>query len=52
LTTGYDRAFGIGAAVLAAGALVALLVPAKLGIAPASITAKEPAQPALVAADV
>jgi EmrB/QacA subfamily drug resistance transporter len=33
LTTGYDRAFGIGAAVLVAGALVALLLPRKLGSA-------------------
>jgi EmrB/QacA subfamily drug resistance transporter len=34
LTTGYDRAFGVGAAVLVAGALVALLLPAELGVAP------------------
>jgi Major Facilitator Superfamily len=29
LTTGYDRAFGVGAAVLIGGALVALMIPAK-----------------------
>jgi EmrB/QacA subfamily drug resistance transporter len=29
LTTGYDRAFGVGAAVLIVGALVALMIPAK-----------------------
>jgi EmrB/QacA subfamily drug resistance transporter len=34
LTTGYDRAFGLGAAVLVAGALLALLLPVQLGIAP------------------
>ncbi len=33
LTTGYDRAFGIGAAALVAGALVALLLPGQLGVA-------------------
>ncbi len=33
LTTGYDRAFGVGAAVLVAGAFVALLLPGRLGIA-------------------
>jgi EmrB/QacA subfamily drug resistance transporter len=33
LTTGYDRAFGIGAAVLVAGALAALLLPGELGLA-------------------
>jgi EmrB/QacA subfamily drug resistance transporter len=32
LTTGYDRAFGISAAVLIAGALVALLLPGQLGM--------------------
>ena len=51
LTTGYDRAFGIGAAVLAAGALVALVVPAKLGSAQASITVKEPSESAPAPAD-
>jgi len=34
LTTGYDRAFGLGAAVLVAGALLALVLPVQLGIAP------------------
>ena len=33
LTTGYDRAFAISAAVLAAGALGALLLPGRLGMA-------------------
>jgi EmrB/QacA subfamily drug resistance transporter len=33
LTTGYDRAFAISAAVLAAGALAALLLPGPLGMA-------------------
>jgi EmrB/QacA subfamily drug resistance transporter len=32
VTTGYDRAFGVGAAVLVAGALVALLLPGRLGM--------------------
>ncbi len=34
LTTGYDRAFGVGAAVLVAGVLVALMVPPKPGRCP------------------
>lgn len=34
LTMGYDRAFGICAAVLVAGALAALLLPERLGVAP------------------
>jgi predicted MFS family arabinose efflux permease len=33
LTSGYDRAFGISAAVLVAGALIALLLPGRLGVA-------------------
>jgi EmrB/QacA subfamily drug resistance transporter len=33
LTTGYDRAFAISAGVLAAGALAALLLPGRLGMA-------------------
>jgi len=33
LTTGYDRAFGISAAVLVAGALAALLLPGRIGMA-------------------
>jgi predicted MFS family arabinose efflux permease len=36
VTTGYDRAFGICAAVLVAGALAALLLPSRLGMAPRS----------------
>jgi hypothetical protein len=35
-TSGYDRAFGISAGVLVAGAAVALLLPAQLGLAQAS----------------
>jgi EmrB/QacA subfamily drug resistance transporter len=42
LTSGYDRAFGICAAVLVAGALMSLLLPARLGIAHAPATAPAP----------
>jgi EmrB/QacA subfamily drug resistance transporter len=50
LTTGYDRAFGIGAAALLAGALVALLLPGRLGIAQRSAPVGERAEPEMVAA--
>ncbi len=39
VTTGYDRAFGVGAVVLGAGALVALLLPRHLGVAQRSAAA-------------
>jgi EmrB/QacA subfamily drug resistance transporter len=45
LTTGYDRAFGIGAAVLVAGALAALLLPGRLGMAQRPAPAGERAEP-------
>jgi len=45
LTTGYDRAFAISAAVLAAGALAALLLPGRLGMAQRSAPAGECAEP-------
>jgi EmrB/QacA subfamily drug resistance transporter len=45
LTTGYDRAFAISAAVLAAGALVALLLPGQLGMAQRPAPAGERADP-------
>jgi EmrB/QacA subfamily drug resistance transporter len=50
VTTGYDRAFGVGAAVLVAGALVALLLPGRLGIAQRPAPAGERAEPEMVAA--
>ncbi len=50
LTTGYDRAFGVGAAVLVAGALVALLLPGRLGIAQRPAPAGDSAEPEVVAA--
>jgi EmrB/QacA subfamily drug resistance transporter len=43
LTTGYDRAFAISAAVLAAGALAALLLPGRLGMAQRPVPAPAPA---------
>jgi EmrB/QacA subfamily drug resistance transporter len=46
LTSGYDLAFTIGAGVLAAGALVALLLPAQLGTARADVPAGERPDPA------
>ena len=45
LTTGYDRAFAISAAVLAAGALAALLLPRRLGMAERPAPAGERADP-------
>lgn len=45
LTIGYDRAFGISAGLLAAGALAALLLPSQLGTAHVSIpSATTPAE--------
>jgi EmrB/QacA subfamily drug resistance transporter len=48
LTTGYDRAFGLGAAVLVAGALVSLLLPGRLGIAERPVPAGDRAESELV----
>jgi hypothetical protein len=45
LTTGYDRAFAISAAVLAAGALAALLLPGQLGMAQRPAPADQRAEP-------
>jgi EmrB/QacA subfamily drug resistance transporter len=45
LATGYDRAFAISAAVLAAGALAALLLPGRLGMAQRLAPASERAEP-------
>ncbi len=52
LTTGYDRAFGISAAVLIAGALVALVLPGKLGTEQASASSETPVRVALVPAEL
>ena len=52
ITMGYDRAFGIGAAVLVAGALVALMLPAKLASEQASSPARKPSPQALAPAGV
>ena len=50
-TSGYDRAFGISAGVLVAGALAALFLPAQLGVAQASAPTSEfPGRGAAVAA--
>jgi EmrB/QacA subfamily drug resistance transporter len=51
LTSGYDRAFGIGAVALIAGALVALLLPARLGTAHAADPVPERPQPAKAPAE-
>lgn len=51
LTSGYDRAFGISAGVLVAGALAALLLPGKLGAAQASAPASEPLEPETATAE-
>ena len=51
LTSGYDRAFGISAVVLVAGALIALLLPARLGTAQASISVPERSRPAKAPAE-
>ncbi len=47
-TTGYDRAFGLGAAVLVAGALIARLLPGRLGIAEPAVPVGEGAEAELV----
>jgi len=51
LTSGYDRAFGISAVALVAGALIALLLPARLGTAQAPIPVPERSRPAKAPAE-
>jgi EmrB/QacA subfamily drug resistance transporter len=52
ITTGYDRAFGIGAAVLVVGGLAALMLPAKLAGEKASSPALKSSDQAMVPSGV
>lgn len=51
LTSGYDRAFAVTAAVLGAGTLVALVLPAQLGAAKVNVPTAETSHPAPAVAD-
>ncbi len=51
LTSGYDRAFGVSAVALLAGALIALLLPARLGTAQTTTAVPGHPEPAKVPAE-